>query len=568
MIKQTTLLIIIALSITVPTLAQKNEMSNDDEVRFANIFLEANRERILGNLQQAAKLYFEAIEIDPNSAAAYYDLSKIFIENKDIPHAENALIKAVELDDENHWYKESLAQVYSNREKHKEAAKIYLQLSEQFPQNSDFAVSYASECVLLGKHKKAIKAFEDIEERFGVLPELSLRKYQFFIAKNQLDDAAAELNKIISLFPEEGQYYGKLADLYKAQGKNKEALEVYERANEAIPNNPYIQLSLYEYYESEGDKKRAFEYMQLAFSNTGLDIDTKVGVLLKMFSKAEKDLAFRAQTIDLCQRVVDAHPKEAKAYAVNGDFLALDEQNEKALASYLKAVKIDPSKYAIWSQILFIESSINAYDSLVKHSEQAIELFPTQPASYLFNGLANNQLKNHKKAAINLELGALLTVGNRFLSSQMLASLGDAYHELNRYESSDSAYEASLSYNEDNLYVLNNYAYYLSLRGERLEEAKEMSKKTVDAEPNSASYLDTYGWILYKLGEYEQASEYLKKSLDHGGDQSGEVLEHYADSLFKLNKLAEAHLYYKKAKEVGETSEQIDEKIKSTQQAK
>jgi tetratricopeptide (TPR) repeat protein len=568
MIKQTTLLIIIALSIASSSFAQKNEMSNDEEVRFANIYLEANRERILGNLQQAATLYFEALEIDPNSAAAYYDLSKIFIENKDVSHAENALIKAVELDGDNHWYKESLAQIYSNREKHKDAAKLYLELSERFPKNSDFAVSYASECVLMGKHKKAIKAFEDIEKRFGVLPELSLRKYQFFIAKNQLDAAATELNKIISLFPEEGQYYGKLADLYKAQGKNKEALQVYERANKAIPNNPYIQLSLYEYYETLGEKKRAFEYMQLAFSNTGLDIDTKVGVLLKMFSKAEKDLAFRAKTIDLCQRVVESHPNSAKAYAVNGDFLALDEQNEKALKSYLKAVKIDPSKYAIWSQVLFIESSINAYDSLVKHSEQAIEYFPTQPASYLFNGLANNQLKRHKKAAVNLELGAMLTVGNRFLSSQMLASLGDAYHELKRYDSSDSAYDASLTYNEDNLYVLNNYAYYLSLRGENLEQAKEMSKKTVDAEPNSASYLDTYGWILYSLGEYEAASEYLKKSLDHGGDQSGEVLEHYADSLFKLNKLAEAHLYYKKAKEIGEASEQIDEKIKSTQQAK
>jgi tetratricopeptide (TPR) repeat protein len=568
MIKQTTLLIIIALSIASSSFAQKNEMSNDDEVRFANIYLEANRERILGNLLQAATLYFQAIEIDPNSAAAYYDLSKIFIENKDVSHAENALIKAVELDGDNHWYKESLAQIYSNREKHKDAAKLYLELSERFPKNSDFAVSYASECVLMGKHKKAIKAFEDIEKRFGVLPELSLRKYQFFIAKNQLDAAATELNKIISLFPEEGQYYGKLADLYKAQGKNKEALQVYERANKAIPNNPYIQLSLYEYYETLGEKKRAFEYMQLAFSNTGLDIDTKVGVLLKMFSKAEKDLAFRAKTIDLCQRVVESHPNSAKAYAVNGDFLALDEQNEKALKSYLKAVKIDPSKYAIWSQVLFIESSINAYDSLVKHSEQAIEYFPTQPASYLFNGLANNQLKRHKKAAVNLELGAMLTVGNRFLSSQMLASLGDAYHELKRYDSSDSAYDASLTYNEDNLYVLNNYAYYLSLRGENLEQAKEMSKKTVDAEPNSASYLDTYGWILYSLGEYEAASEYLKKSLDHGGDQSGEVLEHYADSLFKLNKLAEAHLYYKKAKEIGEASEQIDEKIKSTQQAK
>jgi len=568
MIKQITLLGLLSLSLSTNALAQKDSLSNREEVKFATIYLEANRERILGNLQKAAELYYSALQIDPNSAPAYYDLSKIFIENKDVASAEGVLEKSVELDETNHWYKESLVQVYSNREKHKEAAKLYQSLSEQFPENSDFAINYASECVLMGKHKKAVKAFEEIEEKFGVIPELALSKYQFFIAKNQLDAAAAELNKMIDLFPEEPRYYGNLADLYKAQGKTDDAIKVYERANEAIPNNPYIQLSLYEFYENKGEKTRAFDYMQQAFSNAGLDIDTKVSVLLKMFARAEKDEAFRKQTVDLCQRVVETHPKEAKAFAVNGDFLILDGQNKKALASYLEAVKLDPSKYAVWSQILFIESDLNQFDSLVKHSAQAIEYFPTQPASYLFNGLAHNQLKQHGEAAKSLNLGAMLTVGNRFLSSQMLASLGDAYHELGKFNSSDSAYEAALSFNDENLYVLNNYAYYLSLRGEKLEEAKEMSKKTVDAEPNSASYLDTYGWILYQLGDYQGAEEYLKKSLSHGGDQSGEVLEHYGDSLFKLNMLAEASLYYKKAKETGDASEDIDEKIARTQASK
>ncbi|MDP4935221.1 MAG: tetratricopeptide repeat protein, partial [Salibacteraceae bacterium] len=276
MIKQITLLGLLTLSLSTNALAQKDSLSNREEVKFASIYLEANRERILGNLQKAAELYYSALQIDPNSAPSYYDLSKIFIENKDVASAEGVLEKSVELDETNHWYKESLAQVYSNREKHKEAAKLYQSLSEQFPENSDFAINYASECVLMGKHKKAVKAFEEIEEKFGVIPELALSKYQFFIAKNQLDAAAAELNKMIDLFPEEPRYYGNLADLYKAQGKTDDAIKVYERANEAIPNNPYIQLSLYEFYENKGEKVRAFDYMQQAFSNAGLDIDTKV----------------------------------------------------------------------------------------------------------------------------------------------------------------------------------------------------------------------------------------------------------------------------------------------------
>ena len=43
------------------------------------------------------------------------------------------------------------------------------------------------------------------------------------------------------------------------------------------------------------------------------------------------------------------------------------------------------------------------------------------------------------------------------------------------YESSDSLFELSLKINPSNPTVLNNYSYYLSLRGVDLEKAKEMS---------------------------------------------------------------------------------------------
>ncbi|MEJ7658772.1 MAG: hypothetical protein WKG07_03665 [Hymenobacter sp.] len=50
---------------------------------------------------------------------------------------------------------------------------------------------------------------------------------------------------------------------------------------------------------------------------------------------------------------------------------------------------------------------------------------------------------------------------------------------MKEYAKSDAAYDAALIADPANYGVLNNYSYYLSLRGEKLDKAKEMSGRTV-----------------------------------------------------------------------------------------
>ena len=51
----------------------------------------------------------------------------------------------------------------------------------------------------------------------------------------------------------------------------------------------------------------------------------------------------------------------------------------------------------------------------------------------------------------------------------------------------------------------------LSVRGERLEKAEQMSKLSERARTNQASYEDTYGWIMFRLGRYNDAKEWIGK---------------------------------------------------------
>ena len=124
---------------------------------------------------------------------------------------------------------------------------------------------------------------------------------------------------------------------------------------------------------------------------------------------------------------------------------------------------------------------------------------------------------------------------------------GDVYHVLGEVNKSYKAYEQALKINPDYVYVLNNYAYYLSMQGRKLKKAYEMSRKTIEAEPDNATYLDTFGWILYLLGRPEEAKTHFKRAMLYGGKDSPVILDHYAEVLYALGEYDRAMVYWNKA---------------------
>ena len=109
--------------------------------------------------------------------------------------------------------------------------------------------------------------------------------------------------------------------------------------------------------------------------------------------------------------------------------------------------------------------------------------------------------------------------------------------------------------------LLNNYSYYLAVRGEKLEKADRMSKMAVDNDPENSSNIDTRAWVLYKMQRYDEALIWIKKAYELD-DKNAEIIEHYGDILFKLGEKKKALKLWKKAKEFGEGSEFLKKKIK------
>ena len=204
----------------------------------------------------------------------------------------------------------------------------------------------------------------------------------------------------------------------------------------------------------------------------------KVPVLVALIPGIPKDSVKTNEAKVLADLIVQAHPKDAKAHAIAGDVYNQLDQFQNAIDEYNQSITIDNSKFIIWQQVMYLYTRTNNFDSLQAMSKRAIDFFPNQSITYYFNGYANMELKHYGAAIDAFGHAALIGSDDKKQMAQYYSNMGDAYHELKNDAASDSCYDLALTADSSDANVLNNYAYYLILRGIRSDDAKKMADKS------------------------------------------------------------------------------------------
>ncbi|MDD2380407.1 MAG: tetratricopeptide repeat protein [Mariniphaga sp.] len=538
------------------------QLEEQQQMEFAYLFVEALKEKALGNSQQAIQLLSGCLKVDPNSSAAMFELATIHAENNDFTSASLLLEKAISLNPDNKWYKLLLAQIYQQTRRFNQAAEIYGKLVEKEPENMEYNFMKAVMLSNSGKVDEAIDAYNRMEEKVGVNEQIAVAKQQLYIQDGQVENAFQEIQKLIENNPKEPKYYGLMADLYQNQGDSVNALKYYQKIQEVDPNNGFVYFSLANYYLQNGNKKQSFEETKKGFRSEDVDIQTKLQLYMMLTSNPQNSGIEAEQEEQLINILQEVHPDEYLVYTVRAESLLKRGKSKEARTELLNALKLENNDYLLWERVLFIDNDLQDWDGLYSHSIQAMDLFPNQPQVYFLNAIACVQLENYEETVSMVEEGLMYVVDNKGLEGQFLMLKGEALYKLGKIKDAFGIFDQSVEMDPNNHIALNNYAYYLSLTGENLDKAERMSGKVIERFPDNATYLDTYAWVLFKKGEYKLARFYMESALKNSGDNNPTLLEHYGDILFKLQQTDEAIQYWQKAREFGEDSEILERKIR------
>ena len=231
-----------------------------------NLFYNASKEKILGNLDNAASIFSEVIRRDPSNAAAMYELANIYTAQKKYADALFFAKSAYTIDHKNSWYVLTYSDILQKNKKFNEAADVLSKLVQDYPDHPDYYFEWASALIFAERPAEAIKVLDKLESQIGISKDVSMQKARLYQRMNKNDKAVEELKKLIAYDPTDSQSYGMLAEVYQAMGEKEKALETYNKILEIDPNNPYIHLSLADFYRSNGEKEKSVEELKKGFS--------------------------------------------------------------------------------------------------------------------------------------------------------------------------------------------------------------------------------------------------------------------------------------------------------------
>ena len=538
-------------------------LSYQDQSRVIRLIFDGEKAELKGNAVKAISNYRECIEVDPQNAVCYFKLATVYYKQGNYQVANTRIQQAIDIDQSNKWYYLLKTRCLLALGEAEKATEAFTKVVELEPDNIEYQLELVELYAQQGEFEKAIHRLNEVENKHGSNPEFNIRKQDFYMASGKPEKAIETCMQLIDDYPNEPNYYGLLALLYESIGDEEAEFETYKKLISIDPENGLAHLKLSYIYQEREERQLSEEEMALAFKSVDLDIDIKINVLTQYYEKLSRDSIFWPHVEVLLENLALANPNDSRTYSVISDFYTQQGEYDVARDYLLTSLSLQKDRFQVWNQLIIIDSELQDWDAMVIHSDEALELFPSNPALYYYQGIALVQLQRFEEAIEILETGKLMIFKSEAGLVDFYVLLGDAYNGMDNFSKSDENYDLALKKNPDNAYVLNNYAYYLSIRKEKLKLAETMAKRAVELEPNQYNYQDTYGWVLFQLGKYEEAVTWLKLAVNNGGNVNGEIIEHYGDALYKMGNKEEAIKMWKEAQRVGDTSDLLDKKIQS-----
>ena len=578
------LLVGLCLCLSTATLAQRKPRTPDKPASFTTIdngaiaqptvksdkavaeeteFTDAYRFLLVDEPTKAITALEKLIAKNPANAAAQYAMATAMIKAGKAAEALSYAQKAYQLDKSNPYYLLQIAELYVKQKRYPEAEELYESLLAKGSETIEYGVELAAIYLFDDKPDKALATYDRVEKAMGLNEEITRQKQRIYLKQSKVDKAIEEAEKLIASEPADPDFLVEGAELLVANDRVPLAITWLERALKLSPDSPQAHMMLADIYRRQGDLAKSNQALKKVFDNPNLEAPLKARILSSYVGGGSSDsLVANPEALKMAQELTRQNPNDAKAQIMLADLLMKQGQKAEARDTYLRSARLDPSVYEVWGAIVQIDGELAEVDSVLAHTEKALEVFPNQGMLWYSKGSAHLYKRHYQEAIDALEESRKLLGSNRKILPEIDGQLGDAYNGLRDYVRSDEAYETALKADPLNDRVLNNYSYFLSLRKENLPKAKSMSGKLVQLYPAKATYLDTHAWVLYVMKDYAGAKKFLEKAIQSDpANISGTTLEHYGDVLFQLGDKAKAIEQWKLAKQKGEASDRLNQKI-------
>jgi tetratricopeptide (TPR) repeat protein len=175
-------------------------LSFEERRKFDYFFLEAVRQKEIGEIDAAFELFNHCLSIYPESAATLYELGKSYMYLGQPEKGERFFRKAMILEPDNYWYKETLAGYYQRKGENAKAIEVVEEMAEQFPSRLEPLMALIDMYDRSQNYDKVVHTLNRLERLDGKSEQISMEKFRTYLAMDSTEQAFTEIKNLIDEF--------------------------------------------------------------------------------------------------------------------------------------------------------------------------------------------------------------------------------------------------------------------------------------------------------------------------------------------------------------------------------
>ncbi len=519
---------------------QQAALSDSLSRAYDHYFLEAMMQREKGNNDAAFDLLRRCLEINPSAAEAYYFLAQYYLALQDTEKSLDYFQQAANLNPDNETYMETLAQVYIRQQNFTGAISVTEDLYNRDKTREDLLETLFQLYQQVEDYDSAVSVLDRLESIDGKSERLSLAKSEILTRMGNREGAVAEMAALARQYPNDMNYLAMYGEALMGNGQEDEALKVYHQVLGEDPDNCRVLLLLRTYHLSKGNVAQADSLAERVLLNDKAGTTDKLYLLRQEVSASEQAGGDSTRVLGLFSKILAQPRAEAEMAILCAQYMNMKKMPQDTIDTVLERVlQIAPDHVGARLQLVGSAWATDDMDRVIDLCREARQYNPDEMAFYYYQGIAYYRRDSLDEAleAFQNGIGVITEESDPVIVSDFYAVMGDILHQKGMADRAFEAYDSCLQWKDDNISCLNNYAYYLSERGEQLGKAETMSYKTIKAEPKNATYLDTYAWILFMQERYTEAKIYIDQALQNMNDSidNSVIIEHAGD-IYAQNK--------------------------------